>query len=109
MADRGEDEQRYGVEQEDRSHGNTNFFLVRAGDRGDGGDRTSPADGGARGNQERCLSCDLEQAAKEQAKQHGSADAKRGVNKTGAAGVHHLLQIHAESQGHDGGLQQMLG
>ncbi len=109
MANRGEDKQGDGVEQEDCSHGDTDLFLVRAGDRGDGGDGTSTTDGGARRDQEGRLSGNLKQTAKEQAKQHGAADADRGVKEAGAAGVHHLLQIHAESQGDDGRLQQQLG
>src|SRR5271163_359612 len=59
MANRGEGKQGDGVEHEDRSHGNTNLFLIRTGDGGDGGDRASTADGGARGDQKGRLSGNL--------------------------------------------------
>ena len=51
----------------------------------------------------------LSRLPKSRPKQHGAADADRRVKETGAAGMHHLLQIHAKSQGNDGGLQQQLG
>jgi hypothetical protein len=58
---------------------------------------------------ERGLSRHLEQAAKEQAEQHDAGNADSGVEEAGTAGVHHLLQIHAKTKGHYGGLQEQLG
>ncbi len=109
VANRGEDKQGDGIEQEDRSHGDADLFLIRTGDRGDGGDRTSATDGGAGCDQERRLSGNFKHNAKQQAKQYGTADANRGVEKPRTACVHHLLQIHAEPQGNDRRLQQKLG
>ena len=109
MANCRKDQQGDRIEQEDGAHGDADLFLVRPGDRRDGGDRASAADRGARRNQERRLCRHLKQAAKQQAKQHGAGDADRGVEEAGAAGVHHLLQIHAESKSHDRGLQKQLG
>ena len=104
MANRGKEKQGDRVEQKDCPHGDTDLFLIRAGNRGNGGDRASATDGSARGDQEGSLSGDLKQAAKEQAKQHGARDADRRVKETGTAGVHDLLQVHAKSQGNDGHL-----
>ena len=39
---------------------------------------------------------------------HGEGDAHRGVEKSAAAGLQHLLQVHAEAQAHHRGLQQIL-
>ena len=43
------------------------------------------------------------------AKQHGEADAARGVEEAGATDAKNLLQIHTESKAHHGGLQKNLG
>ena len=50
------------------------------------------------------LPATLSRLAKEQAEQHGTGDADRRVEEAGAAGMYHLLQIHAEPQGNDRGL-----
>ena len=42
------------------------------------------------------------------AQQHGKADAGRGVEKPGAAYAKNLVEVHAESESHDGNLKQKL-
>ena len=97
------------IKQEDGAHGNADLFLVSPGDGRNGGDRASAADSSSRRNQKRRFAGNLEQGAKQQAKQQSAGDADSRVEKAGATGVHHLLQIHAKSKSHHRGLQKQLG
>src|ERR1700722_17257756 len=109
MANQGEDEKSNGVEQEYSPHGDADLFLVCAGDGGNGGDGAAATDSSAGRDQERRLACNLKQTPKEQAEQHGAGNADCCVEEAGAAGIYHLLQIHAEPEGNDRSLQKQPG
>ena len=55
------------------------------------------------------LPCDVEELAEQQAEGHGGGDADGGVEKAGAAGMQHLVQVHTEAERNDGELQKEFG
>src|ERR1700739_3386516 len=48
----------------------------------------------------------MDQISEAESEQHDSGDADRGVEKAGASGVNDFVEIHAEAESDDGGLQQ---
>ena len=51
----------------------------------------------------------MENLAECEAEDHGGGDTDGGVGEAGAAGVGDLLDVHAEAEGDDGGLEEELG
>lgn len=48
----------------------------------------------------------MDEISEAESEQHDGGDADRGVEKAGASGVNDFVEIHAEAESDDGGLQQ---
>ena len=109
VAEEGEEEESYGVEDEDDAHGDGDFFFVGIGYGGERGDGGASADGGAHGDEERGFAADFEDAAQEQAEGGGGRDGDGGVQEARGARVEDGLKVHAEAEQNDGDLEEKLG
>src|ERR1700747_2997696 len=48
----------------------------------------------------------MDEISEAESEQHDDGDADRGVEKAGASGVNDFVEIHAEAESDDGGLQE---
>ena len=106
VSEDGKHEKRDGVEDKDSAESHGHFFVVGLSDRSDCGDSTAAADGGTRADEKCGLLGNVNQVTEPKAEQHRQGDAGGGVEEAGASGLQDFVQVHAEAEGYDGGLQQ---
>ena len=94
------------VQHKDGSERDGNLFLAGAGDGGNRGNGAAAADGRAGRDEKRDSLPDAQKSTQPPAQEQGKADAGRGIDESGAARLHHLLQIHAEPEADHGSLQK---
>ena len=109
VSNRRKNQQRDGIQHKDRAKRHRQLVLVRFQNRRNRRNRTPPADGRARGNQERRIAPNFEQSAERQTQNQRERNSQRGVEKAAAPRPQHLVQIHPKAQRHDGTLQKNAG
>ncbi len=107
--DCGECEQCNRVKHKNSSERDGNLFLARIGDWGNRGDGAAAADGRAGRNEVRDSLFHLQESSQPPTQEQGDADATCGIDETGVARLHNLLQIHTKPKADHGGLEEKFG
>ena len=97
VADEWEEKQGNRIEHEDGSERDGHLLFSGVQDGANGGNRTPTTDGGAGANQERRDVLHLEQASNRETEEHGKTYAERGVQESGPARPHDLVQVHSKT------------
>ena len=108
VAYRGENQQGYGIEYEDRHHREGGLVVIGVYDGGHGGYRAASADGGTGGDQVGVVPRKFEDSSEQGADDHHAHHRYYGEEHTVLTGLHGRIKIHTEAKAHDGGLQQVL-
>src|SRR3984957_16332943 len=98
--------QRDGIKNKNGGKRNRRFLFVGLNDRSDRGDRAAAADCGSRCNEIRSVAAHLQEFSKSQPNDQRERNSECSVDESAAAGLDDFVQIHAEAERDDAGLQQ---
>src|ERR1700722_3731416 len=101
--------QRDGIKNKNGGKRNRRFLFVGLNDRSDRGDRAAAADCGSRCNEIRSVAAHLQEFSKSQPNDQRERNSEGGVDESAAACLDDFVQIHAEAERDDAGLQQKSG
>src|SRR5215471_6800518 len=108
-ADGRKDEQRDGIENKDGAERDGHFLVGSLKNRADRGDGAAAANCRTRGDQIGSSAANGNQLSDQIASRKREADAEGGVEKSAAARLQHLMEIHAETECNHRCLQEKLG
>jgi hypothetical protein len=108
VAERGIEEHRDGVEEEDRRHRVGDVHVRRPDDPRDRGDRRGAADAGAYADHRAQVGGDAEDASEAPRGDQAQAHRPQHHRERAGAGAHDLIQRKSGAQRHDGDLQHLL-
>jgi len=95
-----EGEQGDRVQNKNCSERDGNFLLARIGDWGNRRNGAPATYGCAGRNEIRDSLPNPQESSQTPTKEQGNADASCGIDESGAAGLHNLLQVHSKSEPH---------
>src|SRR6266567_3183885 len=106
VSNRRENQQRDRVQNKDCAQRYRHFLFIGLQNRTDGGDGAASANRRAGGNQKRGIAAHPQEFSERPPHQQRKGDPQRCVNKSATARFQDFLQIHAETEGHNGTLEE---
>src|SRR5580704_1760236 len=108
-SDRGKNQQRHGVQNENGAERDGHFFFIGLQYGSHRSDGAAAANRRARRDQKRGIAADPQEFSERESQQQREGDSDRGVKKTAAPRFQDFVQVHAEPKSHDGALQKCAG
>src|SRR5260370_40142967 len=97
------------MQSEDRPDSPGRFLVAGVRDGTDGSDGAAAANRRACGNEKSRNAWHAQQSTQAHAGEQREAYAEKGVDKSAAARMHNLMQVHSETEPPHGSLQQQFG